>query len=322
MAEAAAAPVVEPPAAAPAAPAPAPAAAPAAPAPAAAPKAGDPPAAPAASVENMWPDDWRTRIAGDDGKVLKRLERYATPKEVAFALTSVQERINAGELRSSLPKNATVEQINQWRTENGIPEAPEKYALKLKDGLVIGENDKPIIEAMLKVAHGKNVSNEAASAVVDWYYDEVTRQTQERQAKDVEFARTTEEALRTEWGAEYKLNTNMIKGLVDMAPEGVRELLMGARLGNGDPMLAHPDAMRWLVGMAREINPVTALVPNATGTGMVTAIEDEIKQIQGWMGAPKGSPDHKKYWEDPKMSGPNGRYYQLLDAKSRMDAKK
>lgn len=326
MADAAPAPAPSPAQAPAPTPAPAPAPAPT-PAPAPAPKGGAPtpapaPApAPAQTPEHVWPDDWRTKIAGDDAKTLKRLERYATPKEVAFALASVQERINAGELRSVLPKDAKPEQLAQYRTENGIPETADKYELKLKDGLVIGEEDKPVINALLATLHPKNVNVEQASAIVDWYYDEVGRQTKARQEQDARVARETEDVLRAEWGGDYTLNRNLIQGLVDLAPAEVRNDLVGARLGNGQPLLSDPNTLRWLIGLAREVNPPTALVPNAGGAGVATAIEDGIKEIEGWMKAPQGSADWKKYWEDPKISGPGGRYYQLLQGKEKMAAK-
>jgi hypothetical protein len=65
---------------------------------------------------------------------MKRLERYATPKDIADALLSVQERISAGELRSVLPKNATPEQVAQWRRRTASRKHAEKYELKLKTG--------------------------------------------------------------------------------------------------------------------------------------------------------------------------------------------
>ena len=95
-------------------------------------------------------------------------------------IDNLQNKIAAGEMRSTLPPNATEEQVKAWRSENGIPEAPEKYELKLKDGLVIGEEDKPIIDAFLKSAHGANMTAQQASQAVDWYYEEVERQTAQR----------------------------------------------------------------------------------------------------------------------------------------------
>jgi hypothetical protein len=69
-----------------------------------------------------------------------------------------------------------------------------------------------------------NANSALRSQAVDWYYEEVQRRTNERLQKDADFARQTEDALRTEWGGDYKLNRNLITGLVETAPEGVREL--------------------------------------------------------------------------------------------------
>lgn len=267
----------------------------------------------AGAAEQTWPDDWRTKVAGDRPEIAKRLERYATPKEVADALLSVQQRIGAGELRSVLPKNATPEQVATWRQENGIPEAPDKYELKLKSGQAVPDEDKPIINGLLKTLHGVNANSAVASQAVDWYYEEVTRRTNERVQKDADFAREAEDALRAEWGNEYVLNRNLITGLVDTAPAEVRDLIKGARLGNGDPLLSNPLSLKWLNSLAREINPPTALVPNSSNPA--AAIETEIKQIEGWMAAPKGTPDHKKYWNDAKTQE---RYRALLDGQAKV----
>lgn len=220
-----------------------------------------------------------------------------------------------------LPKNATAEQIAQHRIELGVPEAPDKYELKLRDGLKVEEADKPVVDAILKLVHPLNLNSEGASKIVDWYYDEVHRRTEDRQAKDAEIAQTTQDVLRTEFGQEYRLNMNLVQGLVSLAPETARAQIAGARLADGTPLLSDPDTVRWLVGMAREINPPTALVPSASGAGVATAIADEIGKIEGWMKAPAGSADYKKYWDDPKVSGPGGRYYQLLQGRDKMTEK-
>jgi hypothetical protein len=283
------------------APSPAPAPAPApAPSPAPAPNDGDP-----------W-GGLRDKYAAGDDKKLAKLSRYATPDAALDALLGLQHRISAGEMRSTLPKNATAEQVATWRTENGIPESFDKYDVKLKDGSTISAEDKPIIDDLLKTLHGTNVSTQQANAAVDWYYEQSRKASEDRVAKDAEFAKTSQDALRAEWGNEYRLNINMVNGLISTAPAAVRELIEGARLGNGDPFMAHPDAMKWLVGLSREINPVTTVIPNA-GANMANAVEDEIKSIEKVMAT-----DRKAYNADDKMQA---RLRDLYDARDKLAKK-
>jgi hypothetical protein len=162
-----------------------------------------------------------------------------------------------------LPKNATPEQVAQWRTENGIPEAPTSTTQA--DGGKGADEDKPLIDGLLKTLHAQErLGNAGASAAVDWYYEEVQQRTNERLQKDVDFARQTEDALRTEWGGEYKLNMQPHQGPGRHGARGRARAHQGRRLANGDPLLSHPGSLKWLVGMAREINPPTALVPNGS----------------------------------------------------------
>lgn len=255
-----------------------------------------------------WPDTWRQELAGEDVKALKQLERYQSPKDIWNKARALEQRISSGELRSSLPKDASPEQVNAWRSENGIPEAPDKYDIKFGDG-GLPEADQPVISEVLKVMHSKNLNNDQAKSVVDWYYDAVARQAEERQEKDKEFAAQAQEELRAEWGADYKPNVNMINGLVSMAPPEVQDLIKGARLGNGDPFLAHPGAMQWLAGMARTINPVTTIIPGA-GANIGSAIDDEITSIEKLMAT-----DRKAYNADEKKQS---RLRDLYDARERL----
>ena len=243
--------------------------------------------------------DYATKDGQVDEKVLTRVKRYATPQDALNAHFALQNRISSGEFRSVLPKDANDEQIKTWRAENGIPEAPDKYELKLKDGLVVGEEDKPIIEGFLKNAHGANLTASQASAAVDWYYDEVERQTAARAEQDKKLAATAQDALRAAWGSEYRANENLVMGLLDSAPAGVKDQLLHGRLADGTPIMSHPTTVMWLRQLAGEINPVTALIPGAAGN-VTGAIEDEIKQIETWMKAPRDSVEGKKYWADVK----------------------
>lgn len=270
-------------------------------------------------------DPWRgirqeyaTKDGKLDDKVMARLGRYATPHDALNALFSVQSRISSGEFRSVLPKDANDEQIKAWRAENGIPEAPDKYELKLKDGLVVGEEDKPVIDAFLKSAHGANMTAQQASQAVDWYYEEVERQTAARADLDKQLAQKAQDQLRNDWGQEYRTNENLVMGLLDSAPTGVKDLVLHGRLADGTPIMSHPDTVKWLNQLAREINPVTAIIPNAGGN-IAGAIDDEIKQYETWMKAPRDSVEGKKYWADVKVQE---RYRALLGAREKAGAKK
>lgn len=274
---------------------------------------------PKAPPAGTWPDKWREEMAEKDEKVLARLARYNTPKDVGQALIAAQNRISSGELKSSLPKDASVEQIKAWRAENGIPEDPAKYEIKLKDGLVIGDEDKPIVEAFSKAAHGANFNSAQVSAALDWYYDELDRQTEVRAAADQKAAQNVSDALHKEWGNEFRLNMNIFTSFMDSAPTPLKESLMRGRLADGTPVGSSAEVIKWISLKARELNPAGIIVP-AGGGSMAASIDDEIKAIETLMRAPQGSADYKKYWDDAKVSGPGGRYQQLLNAREKAKA--
>jgi hypothetical protein len=104
----------------------------------------------------------------------------------------------------------------------------------------------------------------------------------------------------------------MIEGLLDTAPAGVKDLIKFGRLSDGTPIMANPDTIRWFNNMAREINPVTTVVPNA-GANVSGAIDDEIAKIEKTMRT-----DRKAYNADDKMQA---RYRDLLSARERAGKK-
>ena len=263
-----------------------------------------------------WAPDWRQKLAGEDAKAIKQLERYASPKDVWNKTRSLEARLSSGELRSTLPKDAKPEELTAWRAENGIPESAAKYELQLKDGLKIGKEDKPLIDTMLQALHGQNATNAQASAVIDTYYALQEKVTADRAAADQAIATKTSDELHGEWGPEYRLNMNKIEGLMATMPADVRDLFKYGRLSNREPILANPGVLRALNEWARAINPVSTLVPNAGGD-IGQAIDAEIKAIESNMRAPKGSPDYKKYWDDVKVQE---RYRELLDGRDRAKA--
>ncbi len=266
---------------------------------------------------NDWPDDWRTKIAGTDEKLSKQLARFGSPKDIFNSWSAAQARISSGELKAALPKDATAEQIQEWRTQNGIPASPDKYELKLADGLQIAEDDKELVDRILKDMHAVNANHDVASKAIQIYYNEIERAEAERATTDKAIVQATEDAMRAEWGPEYRPNINAIEGLMDMIPDGMKDLFKYGRLSDGSPIMGNAATVRWLHNMARDINPVTTLIPNS-GANVMTAISAELDQINAWMNAPKGTPESDKYWKSEKTQE---RYRQLLDGQARAQAK-
>lgn len=253
-----------------------------------------------------WPDDWREKLAGGDEKLLKQLRRYQSLKAWSDAGVAARQKISSGEYRAPLPKDASDDQVKAWRAENGIPETPEGYLEALPDGLNIGEDDKPIIGKFAQEMHGLNASPEVVGKAVDWYFREQEAQAAAQKEADKKAMRDAEDELRAEWGAEYRSNINALNNWLDGAPEGLKDNILSARLGDGTILGNNPAAVRWLTSLAAEMNPGGTIAP---GSGMSNAesVESEIARLEKLMRT-----DRKAYQKE------EGKYLQLLEARAKL----
>lgn len=246
---------------------------------------GKPAAGAAASgdgAKGYWPDDWRAKVAGEDAKVLERLGRYASPGEVAKALIAAQEKIRSGELKPTLGKNASAEEVAEYRKSLGIPEEAGKYDLDLGGGLVVAEEDRPLIDTFLEAAHRTNQTPDQVKAGLRAYYEITEAAEAERTRRDEETRGTAEDALRTEWGQEYRPNVNRITQLLDKVLDvDAKAEFINARLADGTPVFNHPGILKALVGLALIDNPSGVVVP---GGGGEKTVNDRIEQIEKMMG--------------------------------------
>lgn len=269
-----------------------------------------PTAAPApaqAEAPQSMPENWRSLMSGENKKTLNQLERYKTPADMANALIEAKQKIREG-VSEKLPENPTDEQIAAYREQNGIPAEHTGYELALNDGLVIGEDDKPIIDSVLQAMHGTNASPDTVNATVNAYYTMQEQAYADREVKDNSDRTDAVAALKDAWGADYQANQNAVVSLLNTVPEGIREELQSARLPNGDALFNSPDFMEWMAGVSRKSNPAATVMPNANNP--VQAMNDELTHIENTM---KNEPN--KYWGDPAMQK---RYNELLGAKESM----
>lgn len=222
--------------------------------------------------------DWRKDVAGDNPEALKTLERFASPKALYESYDQFRARLSKGELKAvtPFPDKGTDEQKAQWRTENGIPLEPGKYELKLPQGVVIGENDKPILDGFMKYAHEQNMpASEVSKAATWWYQERQAREEQARATFDTQ-KQETAAALGQEWGAEYKPNLNKIQGLLD-ATIPAEQAELKTLINNA--IATNPHFARHYAALALQLNPAGAMVPGDRGANEASVV-DGIKKIE------------------------------------------
>jgi hypothetical protein len=248
-------------------------------------------------------------MAKGDAKVLGRLQRYASPEALSDALIAAQNRISSGDLKPVLKKDSTPEQIAEWRTANGIPEAPDKYDLG-KDISKLSDEGKAFMERYLPIAHAANMTPDQVKANIGFIAEMNKVEAQGRAARDVELEETGEEALRAEWGGEYKRNITFIHNLLDgAATPAFKEKLLGGRLADGTPVGSDPETLRFLMGLALVQNPTGTLVPGFNNNP-AQGVDEELAKIDKVM-----REDRRTYDKDEKMQA---RYRELLDAREKL----
>lgn len=262
-----------------------------------------------------WGDDWRTRMAQGSSEAerdVKQLERYESPEQVWKKARELERRLSSGELRSTLKKDATAEEQARWRAENGVPAKPEEYAIKMPDGKAPPKDDDQFLDAFRKAAHASHYTQAQFDNAVSAFYQEVARQETAVREAEVDLERKTEDQLRADWGADYRVNKAMAEQLLSRAPAGFRDRFMNGYLSDRSPIKASAEAWKWLVQLEREINPAASVVPGAGGDPGKT-IADELESIRKVMRT-----DRKTYDKDEKMQE---RYRQLLVAQAKITAK-
>jgi hypothetical protein len=256
--------------------------------------------------------DWRKVIGGDDAEAQKALQRFTDPKAFYKSYSEAQAKIRSGELAKPLAKEATAEQIAEWRKANGVPEKVEEYFAKLPNGRVLGKEDQPLFNEVAERLHKQNVPTAVMHDLVDWYYSSQESQAAaERQLDDADRQKAIT-ALRNEWGPDYKANMNILDSWLDGLGPDLKKSFQNAILGDGSRLMNNTSAVKWLVGLARTMNPAVGLIPG--GDGDMKSLETEISTIEKFMRT-----NRAEYNKDEKMQE---RYRSLLSAREKLKAAK
>lgn len=243
-------------------------------------------------------------------KLLKRLKRFNSPADAAKALREADKLISSGQVKKPLPKNPTEAQLTEWRKDNGIPEAPDKYDLGLPKETELNDLDKEMLADWAAKAHKAHAGPEVVKAGAAAYIDMRAKMAEHITAKNLEAKKAVEDTLRAEWGHDYRTNVDGVDSMLGNADSKAVQDLLGARTADGVQLLNNPDVVRWLAGHARELGFVGSTVVPADGD-LGKGIEAELAELKKQMGTDE--------WA--KNSKAQARFLQLTEAKMRMDAR-
>lgn len=224
--------------------------------------------------------------------MLKLAQRYTTPTEVIKALRQAQLKFTSGQVKTKKPENATPEQLTQWRAENGIPDSPDKYDLKLGDGMVLSKEDKAMLAPILTAMHGVDAPPEAVSAGVKAYFDMREEEIAAMVGENDRAAKEAKIKLTEMWGArDTQANLEGVSMMLEQGGAAVAEAFSNAVGVDGVKILNKPEVMAFLAKFAREGGYVGS---TPTGGDFGAAMQGEKDRLQKMM-----VDDPDKYYADP-----------------------
>jgi hypothetical protein len=280
------------------------------------PAGATPPAEPAVAVQPNWPDDWRDKLAGEDKAYRTLLDRYADPGALAKAHRELQLKLSKGELKATtgMPDNASDEERAAWRKENGIPDKPENYDVRLPNGMVLGDAERPIVNDFLQHAHQNNLPPTVVNVAMDWYMRFQEKQLADQREQDIGKRVQAEENLRADWGADYRPETIRLGEFLSKAPDDLGVDLVAARYPDGSIVGSDPRFVRWMAGIRRELDPMGSLVPAGTADP-VKAGAARLGELKAMLNTEDG---YRNYWSGPNAKALQNEMFELLQAQQRM----
>lgn len=281
-----------------------------------------PPSAPPAEPKAYWPDDWRAKIAGTDDKrnpLRKTLETFQDPAAIANSMMELRRRWDEGGHVKLPGKDAKPEDIAAFHKAMGVPDKPEGYLEQFtpENGAILGDADKPLASSFAAEMHKVGAPPAAVNQALNWYFKNQEEQAAALDESDETFRAETERALKEEYGPTFTRFRNAIPSLFMNMPGGSSAEdsffanLVSGRTADGKIIGNHPDFIKFMVGLVREINPVAAVTESGDATG--TNIDDEIAGLEKRM-----RDDRNGYFKDERAQA---RYRELLDARARHRAR-
>ena len=206
-------------------------------------------AAPAETSDTSSDYDWRGKLAGEDAKFRKELDRFTDEGSFAKAYKEVRSKATDPR-RVAIPgDDATDDDRAAYAKARGIPETPDKYEIKAKppQGYEPNDTDKERLTDITAFLHSKGgvyADPAVINAAHELYYREAETAVAYAVATAARQAELTNEELGKLWpGAEKARNIGFAKVAVahyfgnEWSEIADMQLATGALLGDSAPFI-------------------------------------------------------------------------------------
>ena len=225
-------------------------------------------------------------MSGGDEALGKELQRYKSQTDVAKELVRQKAELSKRREAPSLAKDATPEQIGDYRKAMGVPEAPEGYAIKAPDGYSQSDGEKALLADYAKEMHAKNVPAAVVKENMDFFFKSQAAQQQALNKSDMTKQAEWTKEMQTEFGGDYKPFVESAKAYLGQQFEGNSEglnALVNARLPGGGRVGDHPGFIKMAVDAALKAgftDRIEAADIESNGGKSLEAQQMEIENLQ------------------------------------------
>ncbi len=208
-----------------------------------------------------FPDDWREKLAKGDEKKLARLKRYTSVEAALLAGFAAQDKIRSGDYKQAeLAEDATPEEKKAYYEERGIPVEAKAYDIPKVAGHQWTDADTPVLDSFKEIAHKHMLPQGAMNGIAEWYARQLQAATTAREqmilAKDAADKEAVTEALRAEFGAEFKPTVALVKRYMSdpevMPPALAEKMARWRDPETGERALNDADMIRYFADRSRE----------------------------------------------------------------------
>ena len=239
-------------------------------------------AAAAAAEASEVDTSWRENVSDD---LKSHAERFNSINDLVQGHVDLRKQISTS-IRP-LSKDATPEEVADYRTKMGIPHAPEGYLEKvpeeIKEQINGNEYYKSQVDEMLQFAHANNLPEELALGFAQLRMEQEQKTLDMEKTHDQNYADESEKTLRAKWGDDYDRNRNLVNEYVRVVynedETNIQELRQ-IQLASGRYLLDHPVMQEFMALAARRVGEDGIALNMSEDTQK--SIQQRIDEIHSW----------------------------------------